>query len=67
MIELVITACLLSGSKDCQKIEVPVEEGVSLSACLKTAHDRALDWQADHAEYMVVGWQCTDTDKAAEK
>ena len=60
MISLVFSACLLSGDHSCQSISVQLDNKATISSCLSTAHQRALDWQAKHATYMVVGWHCAD-------
>ena len=65
MIELIVVACLSSGT--CQDFRSLYDAGeVSLLTCMTAAQPQIASWQAEHPVWEVRRWQCGihDTDSA---
>jgi hypothetical protein len=57
MIELVIIACLMTGS--CKEVSLTYDaHEVSLMTCTLFGQMEAARWQQQHAEWQVRRWRC---------
>lgn len=63
MIELIITACLISDStsKSCREFRFDMRDQ-PLIQCQMTGWAPASKWGADHPDWRVTEWHCQDTD-----
>ncbi|MFZ1069048.1 MAG: hypothetical protein WAN73_00230 [Methyloceanibacter sp.] len=58
MAQLVVLICLLSTPTDCSEKPVPGATAPDVVSCLKTAGDKADEWQKANSQYFVIGWRC---------
>ena len=58
MAQLVVLICLLATPEQCSEKPVPGATEESVVTCLKTAGDKAVEWQKAYIEYFVIGWRC---------
>jgi hypothetical protein len=58
MAQLVVLICLLATPEQCSEKPVPGATEESVVTCLKTAGDKAVEWQKANSEYFVIGWRC---------
>jgi len=58
MAQLVVLICLLATPEQCSEKAVPEAIAESVVACLKTAGDKAIEWQKANNQYFVIGWRC---------
>ncbi|SPH18503.1 hypothetical protein DEA8626_02042 [Defluviimonas aquaemixtae] len=58
MIELLISACLISGS-DCREVSMLYDaQDVSLMTCMVMGQAEAARWQVDHPNYRIERYRC---------
>lgn len=58
MIELLISACLMSGS-DCREVSFLYDaQDVSLMTCLAMGQAEAARWQIEHPGYRIERYRC---------
>ena len=58
MAQLVVLICLLATPDQCSEKPVPGATAESVVACLKTAGDKADEWQKANSQYFLIGWRC---------
>jgi hypothetical protein len=58
MAQLVVLICLLSTPTECSEKPVPGATAADVVSCLKTAGDKADEWQKANSQYFVIGWRC---------
>jgi hypothetical protein len=58
MAELVVLICLLSNPTECTEKGVPEATANDVVTCLKSAGDKADEWQKVNNQYFVIGWRC---------
>ena len=58
MAELVVMICLLSNPTQCSEKGVPEATASDVVTCLKSAGDKADEWQKANSQYFVIGWRC---------
>jgi hypothetical protein len=58
MAQLVVLICLLATPTQCTEKPVPGATAQDVVSCLKTAGDKADEWQKDNSRYFVIGWRC---------
>jgi hypothetical protein len=66
MIELVIIACLMTGS--CKEVSLTYDaQEVSLLTCTLFGQMEAARWQQQHADWQVRRWRCGIARQNGEK
>jgi hypothetical protein len=63
MVQLVVLTCLLATPTECGEHAVPGTETDDIVTCLKSAGDKADEWQKSNNHYFVIGWRCEKKDK----
>jgi hypothetical protein len=58
MAELLVMVCLLSSPDQCAEKPVTGGNTADVVSCIKQGGDKALEWQKQHSEYLVIGWRC---------
>lgn len=58
MAELVVLYCLLSDPKNCSEKVVPNSAADDVVVCLRSAGDKATEWQKTNNQYFIIGWRC---------
>ena len=58
MVQLVVLICLLANPQQCSEKAVPGTETDGIVKCLKSAGDKADEWQRSNSQYFVIGWRC---------
>jgi hypothetical protein len=58
MAQLVVLICLLATPEQCSEKPVPGATAEDVVNCLKTAGDKAYEWQKANSQYFVIGWRC---------
>jgi hypothetical protein len=58
MAQLVVLICLLATPTECTEKPVPGATTSDVVSCLKTAGDKADEWQRGNSQYFVIGWRC---------
>ncbi len=58
MAQLVVLVCLLATPEQCTEKPVTGATATDVVTCLKSAGDKANEWQTTNAEYFVIGWRC---------
>ena len=59
MLELVIAACLASGSGECRDFSMLYDPGeVPLMVCIAAGQVEIARWQASHPDWSVERWHC---------
>jgi hypothetical protein len=58
MAQLVVLICLLATPEQCSEQPVPGATAGDVVSCLKTAGDKAIEWQKSNSQYFVIGWRC---------
>lgn len=66
MIELLITACLLSGSCQDFRLNYDAQE-VSLMTCTMFGQVEVARWNQQHMPWQVKRWRCTYADQRDEQ
>lgn len=65
MAQLVVLICLLATPEKCSEKPVPGAVADDVVTCLKSAGDKADEWQKANNQYFVIGWRCEKKDKPA--
>jgi hypothetical protein len=58
MAQLVVLICLLATPTECSEKPVPGATAQDVVSCLKTAGDKADEWQKANSRFFVIGWRC---------
>jgi hypothetical protein len=48
----------LATPTECTEKPVPGATAADVVSCLKTAGDKADEWQKANSQYFVIGWRC---------
>ncbi len=58
MVQLVVLTCLLATPEKCGEQPVPGTDADDIVTCLKSAGEKADEWQRANSQYFIIGWRC---------
>jgi hypothetical protein len=57
-LELIFTVCLLANGSVCKDNHVPVDERMTISACVMQAQPIMAQWIGDNPGWTIKRWRC---------
>ena len=65
MIELVVTACLLTAPTECRDHRLMIApEGMTQSQCYSMSIPQLAQWKSTHERWRIKSWRCEPVNQA---